>query len=87
MDYIKAAFDAFKRHPLQWFLLGLLFGAMSNLVVGIFLLPNFIRIARTSAPADGPAFIPEPRTPEISRCLSNCLGALRLWSLFCRNLP
>ena len=33
MDYIKAAFDAFKRHPLQWFLLGLLFGAMSNLVV------------------------------------------------------
>ena len=55
MDYIKAAFDAFKRHPLQWFLLGLLFGAMSNLVVGIFLLPNFIRIARTSAPADGPA--------------------------------
>ena len=38
MDHIKAAFDAFKRHPLQWFLLGLLFGAMSNLVVGIFLL-------------------------------------------------
>ena len=55
MDYIKAAFDAFKRHPLQWFLLGVLFGAMSNLVVGIFLLPNFIRIARKSASADGPA--------------------------------
>lgn len=54
MDHIKAAFDAFKRHPLQWFLLGLLFGAMSNLVVGIFLLPNFIRIVRVSAPVGGP---------------------------------
>ena len=54
MQHISAAYYIFRRHPFRWILLGLLFGAMSNLLVGIFLLPNFIRIVRASAPADAP---------------------------------
>jgi len=54
MDHIKAAFEVFKRNPVQWILIGLLFGLMSNLVVGVFLMPNFIRIARASAAPDAP---------------------------------
>jgi hypothetical protein len=49
MDHLKAAFEIFKRHPLEWVLLGLVFGVVSQFGVGIFLVPNFIRIVRKAA--------------------------------------
>lgn len=55
MDHIKAAFEIFKRHPIEWVLIGLVFGLVSQFGVGIFLMPNFIRIARKAAPAGAPA--------------------------------
>lgn len=55
MDHIKAALEIFKRHPVEWILTGLVFAVASQMMVGIFLMPNFIRIARKAAPADAPA--------------------------------
>jgi hypothetical protein len=51
MDFIKAAFETIKKHPLPWILLGLVFG-MIQPFGGAFLMPNFIRIARKAASSD-----------------------------------
>jgi hypothetical protein len=53
MDFIQAAFETFKKHPLPWLLLGLVFG-MIQPFGGAFLMPNFIRIARKAASSEEP---------------------------------
>lgn len=51
MDFIKAAFETIKKHPVPWVLLGLVFGLIQPFG-GAFLMPNFIRIARKAASSD-----------------------------------
>ncbi len=53
MDFIKAAFETIKKHPVPWVLLGLVFG-MIQPFGGAFLMPNFIRIARKAASSEEP---------------------------------
>lgn len=55
MDHLKAAFEIFKRNPIEWIFLGFVFGLVSQIGIGIFLVPNFIRIARKAAPVGAPA--------------------------------
>ena len=51
MDFIKAAFETIKKHPVPWVLLGFVFGLIQPFG-GAFLMPNFIRIARKAASSD-----------------------------------
>ena len=53
MDFIQTALETFKKHPLPWILLGLVFG-MVQPFGGAFLMPNFIRIARKAASSEEP---------------------------------
>lgn len=53
MDFIKAAFETIKKHPVPWLLLGFVFG-MIQPFGGAFLMPNFIRIARKAARSEEP---------------------------------
>lgn len=48
MNPLSAGFDVFKRHPIEWTMLGLLFGILQFIGIGIIFFGNLVRIARKS---------------------------------------
>ena len=48
MNHLNAGFAVFKRHPIEWTILGLLFGVLQTIGIGIIFFGNLIRIARMS---------------------------------------
>jgi len=48
MDCLKQGFEVFKRNPIEWTIVGLLYGALQMTGIGTIFLGNFIRMARKS---------------------------------------